>query len=416
MRPPRHLARHPRGLRPRSAGQRRLGAVLAAGLLLATAACSTGSGAADDDGGSEGATQGTRPADAGRAVPGLRVEVLADGLDHPWDVKPIGGGRLLLTQRDRATVSLWEDGEVRTLDFPSDSVWVSGETGLLGLEVDPRVSRNGQFWTCQGATKKDGGHDVRVMAWQLSDDLRSVERRGVLLKGLPATSGRHGGCRLLVARDGSLLVGTGDAAVGANPRDLTSLGGKVLRLDRTTGKPWPGNPFIDADDERQRYVFTYGHRNVQGLAQRADGSLWSVEHGSSRDDEVNRLVKGGDHGWHPVPGYDESVPMTDQSLPGRQREAAWSSGDPTIAPGGATFVAGKKWGGLRGTLAMAVLKDQRVQFLKFDTRGRLKNIRIPDELREHGRIRQVVRAPGNDLLVLTDNGDGQDVMLRVSPR
>lgn len=417
MRPTRHLAQHPRQPRPRAAGRRRLGGLLAAGLLLGTAACSTGSDAADtSDGGGAGATAGTRPADAGRAVPGLRVEVLADGLDHPWDVRPIGGGRLLLTQRDRATVSLWEDGEVRTLDFPSEDVWVSGETGLLGLEVDPDVRRNGRFWTCQGALTRDGGHDVRVMAWQLSDDLRSVERRGVLLKGLPATSGRHGGCRLLVARDGSLLVGTGDAAVGTNPRDLTSLGGKVLRLDRTTGKPWPGNPFIDAGNKRQRYVFTYGHRNVQGLAQRADGSLWSVEHGSSRDDEVNRLVKGGDHGWHPVPGYDESVPMTDQSLPGRQREAAWRSGDPTIAPGGATFVAGKKWGGLRGTLAMAVLKDQRVQFLKFDSRGRLKNVRIPAELREHGRIRQVVRAPGNDLLVLTDNGDGRDVMLRVSPR
>ena len=393
---------------------RPLGALLAAGLLLASTACSAGPESSEV--GADGATQGTRPADAGRAVPALTVETLADGLDHPWDVRPIGGGRLLLTQRDRATVSLWEDGRLRTLGFPSDSVWVSGETGLLGLEVDPRVRRNGRFWTCQGATLAGGGHDVRVMAWKLSDDRSSVKRLGVLLKGLPATSGRHGGCRLLVARDGSLLVGTGDAAVGSNPRDLTSLGGKVLRLDRTTGKPWPGNPFSDAGNKRQRYVFTYGHRNVQGLAQRADGSLWSVEHGSSRDDEVNRLVKGGDHGWHPVPGYDESVPMTDQSLPGPQREAAWRSGDPTIAPGGATFVAGKKWGGLRGTLAMAVLKDQRVQFLKFDAQGRLKNVRIPPELREHGRIRQVVRAPGNDLLVLTDNGDGRDVMLRVSPR
>ncbi|WP_460738252.1 PQQ-dependent sugar dehydrogenase [Nocardioides ginkgobilobae] len=402
--------RHPVLRRPL---RRPVGALLAAGLLLASTACSA---APDPSEAADPGTQGTRPVEAGRAVPDLRVEVLADGLDHPWDVKPIGGGRLLLTQRDRATVSLWEDGEVRTLDFPSEDVWVSGETGLLGLEVDPDVRRNGRFWTCQGATNQGGGHDVRVMAWQLSDDLRSVERRGVLLKGLPATSGRHGGCRLLVARDGSLLVGTGDAAVGSHPRDLTSLGGKVLRLDRTTGKPWPGNPFVDADNKRQRYVFTYGHRNVQGLAQRADGSLWSVEHGSFRDDEVNRLVKGGDHGWHPVPGYDESVPMTDQSLPGRQREAAWRSGDPTIAPGGATFVVGKKWGGLRGTLAMAVLKDQRVQFLKFDASGRLKNVRIPDELREHGRIRQVVRAPGNDLLVLTDNGDGRDVMLRVSPR
>ena len=112
-----------------------------------------------------------------------------------------------------------------------------------------------------------------------------------LLKGLPTSSGRHGGCRLLITRNGALLVGTGDAAVGTNPQNLGSLGGKTLRLNRTTGKPWPTNPFINGNGKR-RFVLTYGHRNVQGLAQRRDGTLWSVEHGSFRDDEVNKLVGG----------------------------------------------------------------------------------------------------------------------------
>jgi glucose/arabinose dehydrogenase len=357
------------------------------------------------------------PWDAGlRRAPTLDVRVIAEGLDHPWDVKQIDGGRLLLTQRDRATVSVWDDGQLRTVDFPSDKVWVSGETGLMGLEVDPRFGKNRRFYTCQGGTTPGGGHDVRVMAWTLDEDATKATRKGPLLTGLPATSGRHGGCRLLVARDGSLLVGTGDAAVGSNPRDLTSLGGKTLRLDRFTGRPWPGNPFVKAESIKKRYVFTYGHRNVQGLAQRADGTLWSVEQGSYRDDEVNRLVKRGDYGWHPVPGYDESVPMTDQSLPGPQRNAVWRSGDPTLATCGAAFVEGKKWGSLRGTLAVAVLKEERVLFLKLTEQGRLKKVLTPPALREHGRIRQVVDGPGNDLLVLTDNGDGQDVMLRVTPR
>ena len=91
----------------------------------------------------------------------------------------------------------------------------------------------------------------------------------------------------------------------------------------------------------QRYVHTYGHRNVQGLAQREDGTLWSAEHGPDRDDEVNLLKNGGDYGWNPVPGYNESVPMTDQGLPGKQVAAAWSSGFPTVATSGASFVAGK---------------------------------------------------------------------------
>ena len=95
----------------------------------------------------------------------------------------------------------------------------------------------------------------------------------------------------------------------------------MLRLNRLTGKPWPSNPFIGAANGKKRYVYTYGHRNVQGLAQRRDGTLWSAEHGPDRDDEVNRLVAGGDYGWNPVPGYNESVPMTDQSLPGDQIDA-----------------------------------------------------------------------------------------------
>ena len=126
-----------------------------------------------------------------------------------------------------------------------------------------------------------------------------------------------------------------------------------------TGAPWPGNPFHNAGNHDKRYVFTYGHRNVQGLDQRDDGTLWSVEQGSYRDDEVNRLRKGGDYGWNPVPGYNESVPMTDQGLPGKQWNAVWRSGDPTIATSGGGFVQGKDWKGLNGNFAAAALAGNR---------------------------------------------------------
>ncbi len=133
----------------------------------------------------------------------------------------------------------------------------------------------------------------------------------------------------------------------------------------------PSNPFINAANPQQRYVVTYGHRNVQGLAQRRDGSVWSVEHGSYRDDEVNLLEDGGDYGWNPVPGYNESVPMTDQSLPGPQINAKWSSGNPTIATSGAAWVRGEQWGRYNGTLAVAALAGNRVVFMKFDKAGAL---------------------------------------------
>ncbi|MCL8026391.1 PQQ-dependent sugar dehydrogenase [Nocardioides bruguierae] len=345
----------------------------------------------------------------------VRVSVMASGLDVPWDVRSIGGRTLLLTQRDTATLHTWRRGVVRRVRFPSRQVWVSGETGLMGLEVDPRFQRNRRFYTCQGATRSGGAHDVRVIAWRLSKDATRAGRPEVLLKGIPATSGRHGGCRLTVTSNGALLVGTGDAATSSNPQDTTSLGGKTLRLNRATGRPWPTNPWPDARSKKRRYVLTYGHRNVQGVMQRRNGTLWSIEHGSYRDDEVNLLRKGGNYGWDPGPGYDESVPMTDHSLPGRQRSARWRSGEPTIAPSGGTFVDGREWGPLRGTMAVAALKGSQMLFLRFDSDNRLTRVRAPRALKQHGRLRTVVQLPGGSLVALTSNGDGDDEMLRIRP-
>ncbi|GAA4101264.1 PQQ-dependent sugar dehydrogenase [Nocardioides kongjuensis] len=347
----------------------------------------------------------------------LRVEVVATGLDHPWEVAVLPTGDLLVTQRDRSRLTLVDpaSGAKRDLAFPSAQVWTRGETGLLGLAVDPAFTANRRIYTCSGWRADDGSHDIRVNAWTLDAGLTAATLVGPLVTGLPPSrTGQHGGCRLLVAGDGSLLVGTGDAKRSRVPQDRRSLGGKVLRLDRLTGAPDPRNPWADRSGKR-RYVLTWGHRNVQGLAQRADGSLWSVEHGTDRDDEVNLLRPGRNYGWNPGPGYDESRPMTDHRLPGRQYAARWRSGYPTIAPSGADFVAGPGWGRLEGCLAVAVLKGQRLMFVKLDDRGRVRWTRAPRSLRGHGRLRDVTAAPDGSLLLTTDNGGGRDVVLRVRP-
>lgn len=348
-----------------------------------------------------------------RAV-GLRVGVVTSGLDIPWDVQPIGGGRMLVTERDRKRLLLvGPRGAQREVRLRGGRIWSSGETGLMGLEIDPRFRSNGLIYTCSGWTRANGRHDIRVVRWRMSADRRTARRDRTLLTGLPVSSGRHGGCRLLVARNGALLVGTGDAAVSRNAQSKGSLGGKVLRVNRTTGRPWSTNPWARSKGNR-RYVLTYGHRNVQGLAQRRDGSLWSVEHGSYRDDEVNLLRGGRNYGWRPGPGYDESPPMTDHRIPGRQWNARWRSGTPTIATSGAAFVPGRGWRGLSGDLAVAALAGERLVFLDFDRRGRLTAQRV--RLRgTHGRLRSVTVA-GRSLLVTTSNGDGQDKILRIRPR
>ena len=377
---------------------------------LLTAALLVPAGAAS----SQGRSAAPAPA-AAAVVPRLSVTTLASGLDIPWDVQSLPDGRLLVDERTTKRLLLWDAGVLRRVQLPASTVWASGETGLMGLAVDPAFEANRRFYTCQGGYRT-GGHQVTVRAWTLSADSSEAASAGTLLAGLPATSGRHGGCRLLVARNGSLLVGTGDAAVGTNPRNKRSLGGKTLRLDRMTGRPWPTNPWIRARDSRQRYVLTYGHRNVQGLAQRADGSLWSVEQGTTRDDEVNLLHPGSDYGYNPVPRYNEKRPMTDHRLPGAQRSARWRSGYPTLATSGGTWVPTQaRWGAYSGTLAVAALKAQRVLFLTFDAQGVLRGTRTPAELRAHGRLRSVTALPDGDLLVTTSNGGGQDRLLRVAP-
>lgn len=348
------------------------------------------------------------------ATPALSVTNVVTGLDIPWDVKVLPGNRLLVGERVKKRLIVATGGSKKVLTgFASAKIWSSGETGLLGLAVDPAFNSNRRIYTCSGWTRPNGSHDVRVIAWQLNTAYSGVKYLRTLISGFPITSGRHGGCRLLITKSGALIVGTGDAAVASNPQSLGSYGGKTLGLNRFTGAPWPGNPWPKAKAKVKRYLITYGHRNVQGLAQRADGTLWSVEHGTTRDDEVNRLVSGGNFGWRPGPGYDESQPMTNFALPGTQYGARWSSGNPTVATSGAAWVSGAQWGEYNGTLAVATLKANKVIFMKFDKAGKLLWTRTPAALQSSGRLRSVTNASNGDLLITTSNGDNNDVVLRV---
>ena len=196
------------------------------------------------------------------------------------------------------------------------------------------------------------------------------------------------------------------------------MAGKVLRVDPATGQGLPDNPFADAEDAAAQRVWTLGHRNVQGLALRPDDEqVYAVEHGPDRDDEVNLLRPGANYGWDPSGGgYDESVPMTDPRLEGAV-PAVWTSGTPTIAPSGATFVEGSEWGAYDGLLLVGVLKDTGVLALRLDDDGTLlEQFRIPELEDEYGRIRAVRQGTDGAVYLTTDNGDGQDRLLRVAPR
>jgi glucose/arabinose dehydrogenase len=359
-------------------------------------------------------------------VPALDVQVLADGLDHPWDVAQAPDGTLLVDERGGGFTAVRPDGSARSVGADLDDLFATGETGLMGLVLDPAFADNRRFYTCQGV-EEDGDAEIQVIAWTVDEGWTSATRvADPLLGGIPVNqgSGRHGGCRPRFDPTGQLLVGTGDNAVGSNPQDLGTLAGKVLRIDPRTGQPSAGNPFLDADDPTTRLIWSYGHRNVQGIAtQPGTQQVYTVEQGTDRDDEVNRSVAGGNYGYDPdgaPPGpegsYDESVPMTDPDIPGAI-PAVWSSGDPTIATSGATFLDGAAWGGYAGVLLVGVQKDTGVLGLRIDDSGRLvEQFRVPELEDSYGRVRSPVQGSDGALYLTTDNGDGEDQLLRVTPR
>ncbi|MGH9178164.1 MAG: PQQ-dependent sugar dehydrogenase [Acidimicrobiales bacterium] len=336
--------------------------------------------------------------------PTLSVATHVASLDLPWDLAFTPDGTMLFTEK-AGRLSAVVGGAVRRLATLND-VFNVGESGLTGLAVDPDFAANRRIYTCYSWT--DGtNRDVRVVAWTVDAAFTSATRAAnPLFAGIPLTSGRHAGCRPRFGPDGDLWVGTGDAVIGTAPQDRNSMGGKVLRVDKLTGAAATGNPFGNR-------VYTYGHRNVQGLAVRPGGQMFSVEHGTSRDDEVNLLRSGGNGGWDPVPGYVESAPMTDLAKFPDAMRPVWTSGATSLAPSGATFVTASSWRGLTGTLVLACLRGAQLRALTLDGAGALTGDQVI--LTGHGRLRTPVQGPDGNLYVTTSNGGGSDRILRVTP-
>ncbi|GAA2970507.1 PQQ-dependent sugar dehydrogenase [Actinokineospora diospyrosa] len=353
------------------------------------------------------------PPSAAGAATGLKVETVAAGLSHGWDIGFLPDGKILVTQRN-GEFALVSGNTVTRLKAATYTIQVRGEGGLMGMVVHPDFATSREFTTCQTHMENGQPVDIRLVTWRLTEDEQMATRVRELLTGLPlASSGRHSGCRPTIAADGALLVGTGDTARGDASQDKKSLGGKVLRIDLKTGAPLPDNPIPGSP------VYTYGHRNVQGVALRTNGQVFVAEHGPDKNDEVNLLKAGANYGWDPsqggtVPGYDESVPMTDLARFPDAIPAKWQSGVTTEAICAAAFLTGSQWGSLDGTLVITALKGAKALFLTLNANGDVTSTAIPAELQGHGRLRAARTAPDGSLYITTSNGT-DDKLLRVTP-
>ncbi|WP_255195107.1 PQQ-dependent sugar dehydrogenase [Halorarius litoreus] len=320
-------------------------------------------------------TLGSEPQATEATEADVRAETVATGLRVPWGAD-YRDGTLYLTER-RGRVVRVVDGTVEPVVDLSESVETGGEGGLLGLAFHPDADVAFTYQTyLSGASRKN-----RVVRHDLTDDWAGE----AVLDGIPGAP-IHDGGRLLVW-DGALYVTSGDAADRESAQDRDALSGKVHRLT-LDGDPHPNNPF-------ETTVFTWGHRNPQGLATR-ENRLFATEHGPDTDDEINLLEAGNNYGWPEVKGTDGGEGFT----------PALDAFTPTIAPGGAVFYPEngpiEAWRGdlLFGTLVGSHLHRTRIEGAEVVANNR----QFTDQF---GRLRTTFVGPDSHLYAVTSNRDGR---------
>lgn len=353
---------------------------------------------------------GTGPVAA--ADPTLAAETVQTGLIMPWDVAFAPDGSMLVTERI-GRVRVFASGSPgaalrRTVTIPS--VRAEGEAGLMGIAVDVDFATNRFVYVCASRDYAgSGGWVNEVLRYTVAGD-GSWGQPQVLLGGMRAAS-THNGCALEMDGGGHLWIGMGESNVPSLAQNRGSLNGKILRINRDGSIP-ADNPIIAGTRDA---VYTMGHRNPQGIAFRPGSSqVFSIEHGPNQNDEVNRLIPGGNYGWPCFTG-DGEPHLTGGCGPATAYlPPVWASGASTIATSNGAFVTGADWADAADDLFVATLKEQDLR--RLDVAGEGSTATQVDLLfdGQWGRLRAVVPGPGNHLYITSSNSNDRIVRIKAA--
>lgn len=393
--------------------------------------------------------------------PNLTHETVLSDLQDPWDMAFLPDGSMFFTEKCRGLSVLLPSGDVNALlgmggsegfATTGEDLFCEGQAGMNGVAVDPDFDENRFVYVYSASNLTEPGGN-RVLRLVVNDDLSEVSDRTDIVDDIPykpvATDqpfggpGAHNGGRVRFDPEGHLFVTTGDTHKAEVPQSPTLIGGKVLRIDRD-GEPIEGNNAPDGFDPR---IFTYGHRNVQGIAFRpGTGQPVVAEHGPWHSDEITALVAGGNGGWDPRPdeagrgecpdgycGYEpnqmdemnpqeraEYMPMTDLKTYPDAMKPAWNNNGLSQGSVSAAFLTGEQWGEWDGRMVVGLMGigfggtpvGQRIDIVDLAEDGLSVNdvteMALP---MESGRFRSLVQGPDGNLYAAIDEGD----IYRITP-
>ena len=316
-----------------------------------------------------------------------KIEVVAEKLNVPWAMDISDDGKIYFTER-AGLIRVIENGILNpkpliTFEYPFIS---QGECGLMGIALDPNFSQNHYMYVMH--TYSDNNKILnRVIRLIERNAALSIDR--IIIDQIPGSQFHNGG-RIKVGPDNKLYITTGDAQNPPLSQDLSSLAGKILRIelngDIPTDNPFPNSP-----------VYSLGHRNPQGLAWNSMGMLYSSEHGQSAHDEINLIIPGGNYGWPLVQGYESSSGVSVEKPLIHSQEDTW-------APSGITFSNKGPW---KDRLLVSNLHGQQLLVMSLSNNGS-EILNVESFLKnEYGRLRDVSQDKDGSIYIATSNRDGR---------